>query len=133
LVRNNPDIRLVVKEYPILGPESVLAARAAMAVLINDGGDVYKAFNDALMRENGPLSEISLPLIADRVGADSTRMMETLSSPLITQMIQSNRALGQQMAITGTPTFVVADQMLRGYLPLPQMQQIVDEARAALN
>lgn len=133
LVRNNPDIRLVIKEYPILGEESVLAARAALAILINDGGDIYEAFNDALMTENGPLTEISLPMIAASVGADSAKMMEMLGSPLITQMIQSNRVLGQQMAISGTPTFIVADQMLRGYLPLPQMQQIVDEARAAQN
>lgn len=133
LIRNNPDIRLVIKEYPILGQESILASRAAIAVLINDGNEVYDAFSDALMRENGPLTEISLPLIAASVGADPTKMMETLNSSLVTQIIRSNRSLGQQMDISGTPTFVVSNQMLRGYLPLAQMQQIVDEARATLN
>ena len=133
LVANNPDIRLVIKEYPILGQESIMASRAAIAVLINDGDEIYYAFNDALMNENGPLTELSLPLIAESVGADSAKMMETLSSPIITQIIQSNRTLGQQMAISGTPTFIVANQMLRGYVPLPQMQQIVDDARDAQN
>jgi len=133
LIENNPDIRLVLKEFPILGQESTLASRAAIAVLINDGDDTYEAFADALMRENGPLTEISLPLIAERIGADSAKMMETIPSPLITQMIQSNRALAQQMAITGTPSFVVNNQMLRGYLPLAQMQQVIDQARDAQN
>ena len=132
LVAANPDIRLVVKEYPILGQESILAARAAIAVLVNDGDEIYAAFKDALMRENGPLTELSLPLIAEGVGADSAKMMDMLSSPLITQMIQSNRSLGQQMDISGTPTFIVGNQMLRGYLPQPQMQQIVDAVRETL-
>lgn len=133
LLADNPDIRLVLKEYPILGAESVLASRAALAVLVNEGDEVYQRFHDALMRENGPLTELSLPLIAERIGADSAKMMETLNSALVTQMIQSNRTLGQQMQITGTPTFVFGSQMVRGYVPLAGMQQIVNEGRAAQN
>jgi len=133
LIENNPDIRLVVKEYPILGAESVLASRAAIAVLVNDGDEVYELFHDALMLENGPLTEISLPLIAESVGADSAKMIEIMGSALVTQMIQSNRALGQQMSISGTPTFVIGGEMLRGYLPLAGLQQYVDEARQAAN
>ncbi len=133
LIADNPDIRLVLKEYPILGEESVLASRAALAVLVNEGDAVYERFHDALMRENGPLTELSLPLIAESVGADSAKMMETLNSALVTQMIQSNRTLGQQMQITGTPTFVFGKQMVRGYVPLAGMQQIVAEGRAAQN
>ena len=133
LIENNPDIRFVVKEYPILGAESVLASRAAVAVLINDGDEIYELFHDALMLENGPLTEISLPLIAQSVGADSAKMVEMMNSALVTQIIQSNRALGQQMQISGTPTFVIADTMLRGYLPFAQLQMIVDEARDAQN
>lgn len=133
LLDANPDIRLVVKEYPILGEESILAARAAISVLINEGDEVYALFNDALMLENGPINEISLPLIAESAGADSAAMMEMINAELVTQIIRSNRTLGQQMDVSGTPTFVVANQMLRGYVPLAQMQMIVDEARAASN
>lgn len=133
LVENNPDIRFIVKEFPILGAESVLASRAAIAVLINDGDEIYELFHDALMLENGPLSEISLPLIAESVGVDSAKMIETMNSPLVSQIIQSNRSLGQQMQISGTPTFVIEDQMLRGYLPFAQLQMIVDDVRNAQN
>lgn len=133
LLANNPDIKLIIKQFPILGQESTLSSRAAIAVLINDGDEIYEAFNDALMRENGPLTEISLPLIAESIGADSAKMMATLSSPIVTQIIQSNYALAQALNITGTPTFVMVDQFMRGYVPADQMQKIVDQARAALD
>ncbi|MCF6271740.1 MAG: DsbA family protein [Rhodobacteraceae bacterium] len=133
LLENNPDIRLIIKEFPILGEESTLSARAAVAVLINDGDEIYGAFSDALMTENGPLNEISVPMIAESVGADSAKMMEMLDSPIITQIIQSNYALARAMQISGTPSFVMADRLMRGYVPLAQMQQIVDDVREAQN
>ncbi len=132
LIEDNPDIRFVLKEYPILGEESVLASRAAISVLVNEGDEAYERFHDALMLENGPLTELSLPLIAEGLGLDSSKMMETMNTALVTQMIQSNRTLGQQMQVSGTPTFVIGNQMLRGYVPLASMQQIVDETRAAM-
>ncbi len=133
LIEANPDIRFVLKEYPILGAESVLASRAAISVLINEGNEAYERFHDALMRENGPLTDLSLPLIAETLDIDSAKMIETMNTALVTQIIQSNRSLGQQMQISGTPTFVVGTQMLRGYVPLAQMQLIVDEVRSNMN
>lgn len=133
LIENNPDIRFVLKEYPILGAESVLSARAAISVLINEGNEAYERFHNALMLENGPLTDLSLPLMAETVGIDSAKMIETMNTALVTQIIQTNRTLGQQMQISGTPTFVFGDQMVRGYVPLAQMQQIVDEIRRDLN
>jgi len=133
LIEDNPDIRFVLKEYPILGAESVLASRAAISVLINEGDEAYERFHDALMRENGPLTDLSLPLIAETLDIDSAKMVETMNTALVTQIIQSNRSLGQQMQISGTPTFVVGNQMLRGYVPLAGMQQLVDETRRNLN
>ncbi len=133
LIQNNPDIRFVLKEYPILGAESVLASRAAIAVLINEGDEAYERFHNALMLENGPLTDLSLPMIAETLDIDSAKMVETMNTALVTQILQSNRSLGQQMQISGTPTFVVGNQMLRGYVPLAQMQQIVDDVRQNLN
>ncbi len=132
LIEANPDIRFVLKEYPILGPESVLASRAAIAVQVNEGDAAYERFHDALMRENGPLTEQSLQHIADALGLDSAKMLDTMNTPLVTQIIQTNRTLGQHMQISGTPTFVVGNQMLRGYVPLEGMQQLVDDTRSAL-
>ncbi len=133
LLDANPDIRLVVKEYPILGAESTLASRAAVSVLVNDGAEVYGRFSDALMRFDGPINEETLTQLATESGADAAQMMEMLNAALVTQIVQSTRLLGQRMAINGTPTFVLGGDMLRGYLPQPQMQILVDQLRASLN
>ncbi len=132
LLEANDDIRLVIKEFPILGAESTLASRAAISVLINDGNDAYYNFYDAVMTFNGPLNEATLTRMATESGADAELMMETVNSPLVTQMIQTNMRLAQNMQITGTPTFVLGGQMMRGYVPLAQMQIMVDDLRATL-
>lgn len=132
LIAANDDIRLVIKEFPILGAESTLSSRAAVSVLINDGGDVYYDFYDAVMTFNGPLNEATLTRMATDAGADAGLMLETMDTPLVTQIIQTNLRLAQTMQITGTPTFVLGGQMMRGYVPLAQMQIMVDDLRASL-
>ncbi len=132
LLAANDDIRLVIKEFPILGAESTLASRAAASVLINDGDDAYYNFYDAVMTFNGPLNEATLTRMATDAGADAELMMQTVNSPLVTQIIQNNMRLAQNMQITGTPTFVLGGQMMRGYVPLAQMQIMVDDLRATL-
>ncbi len=132
LLAANDDIRLVIKEFPILGAESTLASRAAVSVLINDGDEAYYGFYDAVMTFNGPLNEANLTRMATESGADAALMMQTVDSALVTQMIQNNLRLAQNMQISGTPTFVLGGQMMRGYVPLAQMQIMVDELRASL-
>jgi protein-disulfide isomerase len=61
---------------------------------------------------------------------DAEAVMAAMDAPEVQAEIGANHALAQSMGISGTPTFVVGDQMLRGYLPLEQMMQVVDEARA---
>ncbi|MBL4808034.1 MAG: thioredoxin domain-containing protein [Rhodobacteraceae bacterium] len=133
LILTNDDIRLVVKEFPILGAESVLSSRAAVAVLVNEGDDVYAVMSDLLMRFNGPMNEVTLSEMAVEAGADPEQMLAMMNQPVVTQVLQANRLLGQQMQISGTPTFVLGGQMLRGYVPLAQMQILVDDLRASLN
>lgn len=133
LLADNPDIRLVVKEFPILGEESILASRAAVAVLINETPEIYDIMNDNVMRFNGPLNMDTLVEMAEQSGANIDNMLDTMASREVTEIIQANRLLGQKMRISGTPTFVIGGQMLRGYLPAAGMQVMVDQARNALN
>ncbi len=132
LLKNNDDVRFVLKEFPILGPESTLASQAAISVLINQGPDLYEAFHDALMKFNGPVNLATLTKIAGDVGADTDKMKAHMDDDVTNQIIASNRALAQTMQITGTPTFIIGPEMLRGYMPLAGMQQFVDRARAHL-
>lgn len=133
LLENNDDVRFVLKEFPILGPDSTLAAQAAVSILVNQGDEVYEAFNDLLMRHNGAVNVKSMSKLIKQAGGDADLMVAHMDDELVQQILASNRALGQTMQISGTPTFVIGPEMLRGYMPLAGMQQYVDRARAQLN
>ncbi len=130
LLRTDPNIRFVIKEFPILGPDSVLAAKAALAALELDDGDRYPAFNDALMTQGGPLNKPAILRIAKRVGLDADDLEEAMNDPEIQQRIDQTHALAQQLGVSGTPAFIIGDQIVPGFIETPQMLQIVAEQRA---
>lgn len=129
LLDNDGNIRFIVKEFPILGEESVLASRFAIATQQLNGDEAYKSVHDALMTYKGAITEASLSRIADTLGLDSATILDHMDSDDVTEVISKNHALAQRLAISGTPSFVMANQMLRGYLPADEMQQIADEIR----
>ncbi len=129
LVETDGDIRYVVKEFPILGEQSVLASQFAIATRNVVGDEAYKDVHDALMTLRSDVTQPALERIADDLGLDASAIAAAMDAPEVAEEISSNRALAQSMGISGTPTFVVGDQMLRGYLPLEQMMQVVDRVR----
>lgn len=132
LVEGDGGIRWIVKEFPILGPGSDLAARAAVSTLITAGPESYAALNDRLMRLEGPISEPALDAtLADVPGLDVEAVRAGMDDPEVTRRIAETRALAQDLGIQGTPSFVFEDRMLRGYAPLAGMQAMVEEIRAA--
>ncbi len=129
LLESDGNIRLIVKEFPILGEQSVLASRFAVATKQVAGGESYKAINDALMSFNGDITLPALRRLANTFGLDMDAIEAHMDSDEVTQEIAATRALAQKLRITGTPTFVLQDEMLRGYLPYDQMRAVVDEKR----
>ena len=129
LVETDGNIRVVVKEFPILGEQSLLAAQFAIATLQTAGDEAYKQVHDALMTFNGDISEPALRRLAEGFGIDADAIIAHMDSDEVAGVIAANHALGQRMNITGTPTFVMDEQMLRGYVPLDVMQQIAAEVR----
>ncbi len=130
LIASDGEIRYIIKEFPILGDQSVLASRFALAVQTVAGDAAYKTVSDALMAQRADVTEASLTELANTLGLDTDAIMEKMSSDTVDSVLQSNRMLAQRMQITGTPTFVFEDQMVRGYAPLDAMKQIVEEVRA---
>lgn len=129
LLEEDGNIRFIVKEFPILGEESILASRFAIATQQLNGDDAYKSMHDALMAFNGGINETSLSRIADSLGLDPATIIAHMNSDDVSEVIAQNHALGQRLSISGTPSFVMANQMLRGYLPAEEMQQLADEIR----
>ena len=103
LVKSDGNIRLIVKDFPILGPGSELAARAAIAASLTGGPDDYAKLHDLLMRARGPVSAKSLDDLIGEAGLDADRVHAAMHDPEVDRRIAANRALGDRLAITGTP------------------------------
>ncbi|KZY03002.1 disulfide bond formation protein DsbA [Sulfitobacter sp. HI0040] len=129
LLKTDGNIKLIVKEFPILGAESMLASRYVVAAKQVVGGDSYKALGDALMAYNGEVTLPALRRLATTFGLDSDAIEAKMDSDEVTAEIAKTRALADRLRISGTPTFVLEDEMLRGYLPYDQMMALVEEKR----
>lgn len=130
LVSADGNIRYVIKEFPILGPGSALSSEFAIAVKQLHGDDMYKDVHDALIALRGDATEESLTQIAEGFGLDPAPILERMESAEVAQVIRDTRALAQRLQISGTPTFVFEDEMVRGYVPLAQMEAIVADIRS---
>lgn len=130
LIRTDGNIRYVVKEFPILGPESDLSSRFAIAVLQLHGPAAYESVHDALIALRAEASQPVLDRLATSMGLDPAAIAARMKGPEVTEVIKANHALAQTLAIGGTPTFVIGGRMLRGYVPLEGMRQVVAEERS---
>lgn len=129
LLESDGNIRLVVKEFPILGPESMMASRFALAVRAVEGDAAYKDVNDTMMSMRGQPTEATLTHMADSKGYDTAAVLEAMNGGAVTEIIQRNRALGQVLAISGTPSFVFGSEFVRGFVPIETMREIIAEQR----
>ena len=129
LVNSDGNIRYIVKELPILGDQSVLASRFAISTLQNAGPEAYAKVHDALMEFRGEISQSSLKRLAKSLGLGAGQIMKAMDSDDVSAVISENRALAQRMQISGTPSFVMGAQILRGYVPLDGMKEIVAISR----
>ena len=130
LVNGDSNIRYVIKELPILGEESVLASRYAIAVQLLAGDDAYYDVHNTLMEFQGNISDASLGRMSGAFGLNHDEVTDKMYGPDVAEVLAENQALASRLAITGTPSFVFEDQMLRGYVPLSQMEQIVAQLRS---
>ncbi|MBR9651997.1 DsbA family protein [Thalassovita aquimarina] len=130
LLETDGNIRFIVKEFPILGDDSVLTSRFAIATRLVAGDDAYGKMNDALIKFRGKVSEKSMVRLANTMGLDGKAIAARMNDPEVDQLIGDNHVLAQKLGISGTPTFVLQDQMLRGYVPLANMTELVAATRA---
>jgi protein-disulfide isomerase len=130
LISSDGNIRIITKEFPILGQQSVLASQFAVATKIVAGDAAYKQVSDALMNLRSDVTPASLSSLASAFDLDTDAIFAEMESPAVQQVLANNRALGERMQISGTPTFVFGDQMVRGYVDLTQMRAIVEAERA---
>ncbi|CUJ98641.1 Thiol-disulfide oxidoreductase D [Shimia thalassica] len=129
LVDTDGNIRLILKEFPILGEQSTLSSQFAIAVKQLNGDDAYKQVHDALISFKGDVNTTALSRLADTMGYDGQALLAHMASPAVADEIAQTRQLAGALNISGTPTFVMQDQLLRGYLPYRNMKALVEEKR----
>ena len=129
LIEGDGNIRYIVKEFPILGDESVAASRFALAVRAVAGDSAYADVHDRLMTARGTMNEETFTRVAEEFGLDAEAIMVEMGSPEIDRILQENYALAQALEISGTPSFVFQTDLVRGYVPLDSMQGIVRAIR----
>jgi protein-disulfide isomerase len=130
LVESDGNIRFVVKEFPILGADSTTSSRFAIAVKQLAGDDAYKKVHDDLITLRGKPTNETLRRMAEDMGLDADAIMGRMNAPEVDEVIRKTHELAQRLQISGTPTFVLGDTMLRGYVPLDGMREIVKDVRA---
>ena len=125
LIAANPDLRIVVREYPILSPESVDAARMALAAAQQGR---YAEFHDAMFRLSPPGSD-TIEAAAIEAGIDLERARAAIASGAFDIHLQSNAMLASRLGISGTPGWVVGDRALNGAVGRKVMGEAIEEAR----
>ena len=128
LLRKDANVRVVFKEYPILGPDSVVASRAALAAR-RQNEDLYVPFHNALMESRGVFSERRILNIASEIGLNADQLRRDMASADIERIISRNYAHAEALGIQGTPGFVIGDQVVPGYINDEQLASLIGEAR----
>ncbi len=129
LLEKDSGIRLILKEYPILGEDSLASARFAVSAQQLFGEDAYDKLHHALITLRGAASVDNLVATADGLGLDGQAIADGMSSDKVDAILGANHALARRLQISGTPAFVMGEVLARGYMPLAQMEQFVEEIR----
>jgi protein-disulfide isomerase len=128
LLDADPNVRLVYREWPILGEGSVFAARAALA---SRKQGKYEEFHWAMMGMNGRAEEASVLRIAAEVGLDVEQLKRDMNGPEIQEHIDTSMELSKSLGFNGTPSFVIGEELVPGLIQKDQMIELVEAARAS--
>lgn len=126
ILESDPKLRLVVKEFPILGPGSVFASRAAIA---SKEQGKYWDFHVALMQARGALDEAKVIKIAEKLGIDVAKLRKDMEAPRVAAEIEETYTLANKLGVNGTPAFIIDDKLIPGAMGLQALQQQVASVR----
>lgn len=127
-LEDNDHVRYIVKEFPVLGENSITAAKAALASLKIDDGKHYEAFHAALMDYKKPLDEATILKIAEDSGLNIKRLKQIMGTSEIDEQIKSTLELAKTLQIRGTPYFVFGDQIIQGLPDVSVLNEIAQKS-----
>jgi protein-disulfide isomerase len=129
LMKADPDLKIVLKEFPILGTGSLEAARVAAAAHLQDqGGDKYLAFHRSMLSRSGPATRSAALDAARDAGFDVERIERDMSSEDVLAALAENARLGKELGLTGTPSYVIGDAVIIGAVGLATLDERIKSA-----
>ncbi|MBI3445709.1 MAG: DsbA family protein [Magnetospirillum sp.] len=130
-VKSDGKVRVVLKEYPILGPDSVLASRVALVAKAQSQAK-YDEVHKALMKFRGRLDEKTIYRLAGEAGLNVEQLKKDVNNPDIERQLKKTLDLARSLDIGGTPTFIVGDRIVSSALDQQTMKQLMDAARRGI-
>lgn len=132
ILQEDKGVKFVYKDFPVLGPQSVTAAKAALAVFKLYGADKYVKMHDALLAKKEHLTDDMIYAAAKDVGADVDKVKKEADAEAMQKHVQSNLDLGIEIGVRGTPLFIIGDKIYPGAMQqYDQLKKAVDDARAS--
>jgi protein-disulfide isomerase len=130
LMKSDPKLKVVLKEFPVLGPGSVEAAQVAVAVRMQDpGGKKYLDFHQKLLGGKGQADKARALAAAKEAGLDMTRLDKDIASPEVRATIEENFKLAEAMGMNGTPSYVIGKQVVVGAIGRDGLAEKIGIAR----
>ncbi len=130
LVKKDGNLKVVLKEFPVLGPGSVEAAQVAVAVRMQDpDGKKYAAFHQKLLGGRGQADRARALAVAKEVGIDMTRLEKDVSGPEVRASLEESMKLAEMLGLNGTPSYVIGNDIVIGAVGPDALQAKIDKAR----
>ena len=122
LMKDNPDLRVVLRDLPILSPGSVEAARVANAARLQFKGDKFWEFHQKLLGSHGPVGKAEALAAAKETGADMKQLEKDAAAPATGVGIEESEKLAKSLQVTGTPSYVIGGDVVVGAVGYDELQ-----------
>uniref|UniRef100_E6VMP7 DSBA oxidoreductase n=1 Tax=Rhodopseudomonas palustris (strain DX-1) TaxID=652103 RepID=E6VMP7_RHOPX len=130
LMKDDPNLKVVLKEFPVLGPPSVEAAQVGIAVRMQDpSGKKYLDFHQKLLSGRGQADKARALAAAKEAGLDPAKLEKDMNSPEVRATIEESFKLAESMGMNGTPSYVIGKQVVVGAVGLDTLRQKINTAR----
>jgi protein-disulfide isomerase len=130
LIKHDAKLKVVLKEFPVLGPGSVEAARVAVAVRMQDKtGKKYMEFHQKLLGGRGQADKAKALAAAKEAGMDMARLERDMASDEVKQTLETNLKLAEKLGLNGTPSYVIGSNVIVGAVGLDKLKENVNTAR----
>ena len=133
LIKSDPNLKVVLKEFPVLGPGSIEAAQVAAAVHIQDKtGKKYIEFHQKMFNGRGEANKARAMATAREVGLDVARIEKDIAGPEVAAYLGESMQLSRELGLNGTPSYVVGRDVVIGAVGLEALQAKINSARASI-